>query len=326
MNPESLPFFICPACGASLQASASNGAPIADGTITCGGCSAVYPVVRGIPRFVPKKNYADSFGFQWNIHRKTQIDSYTGLSISRDRVFGVTGWPENMEGETILEAGSGAGRFTEILASTGATLFTFDLSSAVDANGANNGNNKNVTFFQASIYDIPLRKESFDRVFCLGVIQHTPDPERSFKNLVSYVKPGGRIAIDVYDTRISAYFHWRPILRPITKRMNKERLYRIISAAVPVLLPVSIFLRKVAGRIGVRLLPIAEYSNLGLDYELNKQWSILDTFDIFSPAHDHPQSINTVRRWFEEAGLTDINVRFGPNGVVATGLKSVSAD
>ena len=53
-----------------------------------------FPVINGIPRFVPAENYADSFGFQWNIHDKTQLDSYTGFPISHDRVFGVTGWPK----------------------------------------------------------------------------------------------------------------------------------------------------------------------------------------------------------------------------------------
>ena len=28
-----------------------------------------------ILRFVNKKNYADNFGYQWNIFRKTQIDN-----------------------------------------------------------------------------------------------------------------------------------------------------------------------------------------------------------------------------------------------------------
>jgi len=34
-----------------------------------------------------------------------------------------------------------------------------------------------------------------------------------------------------------------------------------------------------------------------------KEWVILDTFDMFSPEHDHPQRIVTVRRWFEEYGM-----------------------
>ena len=43
-------------------------------------------VVKGIPRFVNSDEYASSFGLQWNFFRRTQLDSFTGLSISRDRL------------------------------------------------------------------------------------------------------------------------------------------------------------------------------------------------------------------------------------------------
>jgi hypothetical protein len=38
----------------------------------------------------------------------------------------------------------------------------------------------------------------------------------------------------------------------------------------------------------------------------------LDTFDMYFPAHDHPQSIATVRSWFEAVGFVDVSVRYGP--------------
>mgnify|MGYP001212172931 CR=1 FL=1 len=34
-----------------------------------------YTVLGGIPRFVPRSNYADNFGMQWNHFRKTQLES-----------------------------------------------------------------------------------------------------------------------------------------------------------------------------------------------------------------------------------------------------------
>ena len=48
------------------------------------GCR--FPVRGGIPRFVPKNNYASSFGLQWKKYQKTQLDSYTGHPISADRL------------------------------------------------------------------------------------------------------------------------------------------------------------------------------------------------------------------------------------------------
>jgi hypothetical protein len=73
------------------------------------------------------------------------------------------------------------------------------------------------------------------------------------------------------------------------------------------------------GKIGARLLPIVEYSHLGLPYALNKQWAILDTFDMYSPLYDFPQSIEEVKKWFEDAGFLDIDVTYGSNGIIGRG-------
>ncbi len=161
-----------------------------------------------------------------------------------------------MDGVRILEAGSGAGRFTEVLLRTGADVYSFDYSSAVDANYANNGGAENLSLFQGNIFNIPFAERSFEKVFCLGVIQHTPDPELAFKSLARQVKPGGELVIDVYTKRLVSLLHWKYFLRPITTRMDKKQLYRFICSVVPLLLPITIALRKAGGRFGAKLSPI----------------------------------------------------------------------
>lgn len=267
-----------------------------------------------------RDNYAGSFGFQWNKHARTQLDSHVGLPISADRVRLATGWPARLDREVILEAGSGAGRFTEVLLKTGATILSFDFSLAVDANARNNGAAPNLLLFQGNIFSIPCPAQSLDRVFCLGVIQHTPDPERAFKSLASRVKPGGQLVIDVYAKTWVSMLHWRFLLRPITKRMRKEHLYELLARWVPPLVPVSATLRKLFGRAGARLLPIAEYSYMGLPPQTNCEWAVLDTFDMLSPKYDLPQSAATVRKWFDAVGFQRVEVFRGPNGVIARGI------
>lgn len=325
MKLESLKLYRCPSCRSgqiSLEIeSHAEDDWVEEGMIACGKCAAQYRITRGLPRFVPEANYADTFGFQWNIHARTQLDSYSGLPISRNRVFGVTGWDGDLRGQRILEAGSGAGRFTEVLLSTGADVVSFDYSTAVDANNNNNGASRNLNLFQGDIFNIPLEPASFDKVFCFGVLQHTPDPAAAFASLTRYVRPGGVLAVDVYTRNFAAWMQWKYFLRPITKRMKKQTLYRLIESLTPALIPVARVLRRIAGRAGARLVPIVEYGHLGLPPELNLQWAILDTFDMYSPAHDHPQSLTDVRLWFESAGFIEIDVRYGPNGVVGTGRK-----
>jgi hypothetical protein len=52
---------------------------------------------------------------------------------------------------------------------------------------------------------------------------------------------------------------------------------------------------------------------------------LLDTFDMMSPAHDHPQTLATVRRWFDEAGFEAIEVKPGYNGVEGRGRRPRAA-
>lgn len=74
------------------------------------------------------------------------------------------------------------------------------------------------------------------------------------------------------------------------------------------------------GRAGARLLPIAEYSYMGLPPEANREWAVLDTFDMLSPQFDLPQSAGTVGAWFEAEGFTNVEVFRGPNGIIARGI------
>ena len=325
MKISDLEKLCCPGCGngaiAVAESVVGDIANVVEGTLRCCFCKAAYTVKGGIPRFVSNENYATSFSYQWKRHRQTQLDSFSGMSLSRDRLFAVSGWPQRMEGDRILEAGSGAGRFTEVLLRTGADVYSFDYSSAVEANHENNGARLNLHLFQADIFKIPFPPASFDRVICLGVLQHTPDPRGAFASLAQHVRPGGELVIDVYRRNLASLLHWKYLLRFVTRRMDQQTLYDVIKRVTPRLVPISAFLRARLGRAGMRLIPILQYAHWGLPPHLNEQWAILDTFDMYSPAHDHPQSMRAVRAWYCDAGFQDIVVKPGPNGVVAKGVK-----
>lgn len=324
MNIAVLGFFRCISCTSSswtLLAAESLGKDIVQGLLLCQECAASYPIRDGIPRFVSGENYSQSFGFQWNRHAKTQLDSYTGQPISEKRLFDTTGWPGDMSGEVILEAGSGAGRFTEVLLATGAKVLSFDYSSAVEVNRHNNGHIPSLHLFQADIYNIPLQLASFDKVLCMGVLQHTPDPRRTIKSLARYLRPGGELVVDVYKKSLTSLLQWKYLLRPLTKRVNQEALHEAIVWAMPSLLPIARSLRRLAGRAGARLVPIVEYSHLGLPSSLETDWAILDTYDMYSPTHDHPQSAQALKQWFREAELVEIVVQPAPNGLAGRGRR-----
>lgn len=269
------------------------------------------------------KSYVEGFGLEWELHGHTQYDSYTKTNISATRLFKETGWNRELKGEHILEVGSGGGRFTEILASTGASITSIDYSTAVKINRKYNGAKKNVTILQADIYNLPVKKHHFDKVLCIGVLQHTPDPEKSFKEIVKYMKVGGELVIDIYaDKGLKTRLNTKYWVRPITKRIPPTQLYVLCKTYVNTMWPVARIIHKIpkAGKIINWSLLIADYrGSYDLPEHLLKEWAILDTFDMLSPRYDKPQTIKTVWRWFREAGLKEVEVKYGYNGIEGKG-------
>jgi 2-polyprenyl-3-methyl-5-hydroxy-6-metoxy-1,4-benzoquinol methylase len=286
-----------------------------------------FPVARSIPRFCPPENYAKSFGYQWQTFYETQLDSRSGWDRrSERRLFEETRWPRDLRGQRVLEAGSGMGRFTEVLAGTGAEIFTFDYSTAIDANHANNSRFANVSFAQADIYAPPYEPCSFDKILCIGVIQHCPNPKQAFMSLVRFLKPGAEIVIDIYRLSWKSLFMGKYYLRPLVRRLPPAAQHAVVRAHMAWAYPLTSVLHRVAGlrvgRYASMALALADFRGLpDFDERLAREMSELDTLDMLAPRYDRPQTLQTVRSWFEEADLADIVVAPGYNGVEGRGRR-----
>lgn len=331
MKEEHLKLIVCPKCSGDLELfniECDQDNRIKAGELRCSACDAVYPVIDYIPRFVSLDNYANNFGLEWAKHAATQYDSYSGKSISETRFFEETKWDRNLEGQYILEVGCGSGRFTEQAASTGAMVVSIDYSYAVRANYALNGKKSNVFIAQADVYNMPFRKNFFDKLFCFGVLQHTPDPQKAFLLLPNYLKRGGNIVIDVYKkiSGIRGLFQTKYWVRPLTKKIRPELLYKISSNYVKFMWPMSQLIHKLPyGRQINWLLLVADYRDVyDLSEDILKEWAVLDTFDVLSPVYDNAQTLETVRQWFNKSNLSEVEVHYGYNGIEGRGKKSES--
>jgi len=268
--------------------------------------------VRFIPRFVPEENYADNFTIQWRRFRQTQLDSHSGVPISEQRFFAQTAWnPTDLDGALVLDIGCGAGRFAEVALACGAEVVAVDYSGAVDACRENHLLHPRIHVIQGDIYALPLRAGAFDYIYCLGVLQHTADPAGAFSCLPGFLRPEGRLAVDVYPKTGMEWLWPKYWLRPLTKRIEPGRLFRIVEAVAPMLLAVSRLIGSMP-RIGRKLkylVPVANYEGVyPLTGEQLAEWAVLDTFDMLAPAYDQPQRDEVVRGWFERAGLLDVEV------------------
>ena len=294
------------------------------------GCQI--PVVNGIPRFVLSDMYASAFGRQWNAFRKTQLDSFTGTTISKDRLTRLLGGSLNIEGKNILEVGCGAGRFTEILLNAGANVFAADLSLAVEANYENNKEYPNYFVCQADLLNLPVYPEQFDVVLGIGVVQHTPNPEKTIVTLCSYVKSGGILIIDHYTYDYPVILS-RRLLRSFLLRISVDFGLWLCKTLVAILWPIHEVLWKYRDyRILDKLRSIFLYISPVVDYhdsypqllpEHLRSWAILDTHDTLTDVYKHLRNAEEISNCLRECGMINIKTIYAGNGVEAWARKPV---
>jgi SAM-dependent methyltransferase len=310
--------------------------PAGDGPIECPrGCH--FPRVRSIPRFVSSDNYAAAFGSQWKAFRRTQLDSYTGATISRDRLQRCVGGSlDTLRGKLVLEAGCGAGRFTEVLLQSGARVFACDLSEAVEANHDNCGGAPGYFCCQADIARLPVKPGQFDWVICLGVIQHTPDPEKTLFSLARQLKPGGWLVVDHYTGKVLLK-ETQTVLRRFLLSRSPEFTLRFCGALVGLLWPLHRYcwrIRATRSRLlrllraaFLRLSPVFDYHPIypQLEERLLHSWAVLDTHDALTDRYKHTRTLEEITAALGALGLSEITAAYGGNGVEARARKPAPA-
>lgn len=294
-----------------------------------------FPIIRRIPRFVAADNYAGAFGDQWNRFPRTQLDSHSGLPRSEERLARcMRGRLAEVSDRRVLEAGSGAGRFTEVLLKHGAILDSFDYSSAVEANLTNNGDSERLALAQGDIRQPPFPQESYDFVVCLGVIQHTPDPEESIRSLWRMVRPGGALVFDHYRWKLRNYLP-PPIgvggngYRHYFLRLPREQQFDAVKRVFDFWFPLVWRWRKsrLLQFALARFTPIVNYyPHFGLkDRDMYYEWMLLDTHDAMTDVYKHRRAPRSIRRTLEALGAVHIEVTMGGNGVEAYAEKPLAA-
>lgn len=278
-----------------------------------------------------KNDYNKSFGYQWNIFKKTQLDSFTKLSLSYNR-FKCTNWDiKELENKNLLEVGSGAGRFTELFLKTKCYLFTFDSSDAIFANFENNKININDQsfFIKNSLENDIFLDNCFDYIFCYGVIQHTKNPFDSLSYLIKKLKKNGKLSVDFYRKRYIPYAWSLPkyLWRPITRRIDKKLLLGIIKFYIPKYLKLDTFIKKKFGSklgnliCGIIPIPCWNYYFLDINDKLKEEWAILDTFDALSATYDYPLKIHQIEKFIKKIENIEYQLFYGSNGIVLNILK-----
>lgn len=131
-----------------------------------------------------------------------------------------------------LDAGCGRSAFPAYLARQGVRMFGVDINGT--ALHILRGHGVSVTL--GSLDALPYQDESFDQVFCISVLEHTPDPLRCFDELWRVTRKGGILTVT------ADYAPWGLPPRTVAagRVMDHALLRRVVGAGsvVPVETPV----------------------------------------------------------------------------------------
>jgi SAM-dependent methyltransferase len=242
-----------------------------------------------------------AYGLQWNQFRIIRPDedrvtfrNRTGLDHAA------------LENQVVLDAGCGMGRYLRIAAESGAALIVgLDLSLAVVAARELTATLSRVAVVRGDLLKLPFPPGSFDHIYSLGVLDHTPNPRAAFLGLARLLKPGGRIAIWVYPRQRAAVESMMNAQRAVSTRLPVgllEILCRLAS-------PVGALKRKLMSsrlraveRLGVAL----HLATIGVSMHPDDEVRICDTLDWYAPKYLSRHSFDEISDWFVEAGLVDI--------------------
>ena len=300
------PLLACPVCRADLRFVASSR------RLSCPeghGPEGGFPVENGIPRLLladarenPRaQRTIDAFERQWR--------SYGGLR----RIFGkdpdamagnLAGArmgariePDWYRGRLVLDAGCGHGRYLQAFARMGARVVGLDAGRGPEEAGVPHDDER-IAVVQGSVLAPPFRDQSFDLVFCDGVIHHTPDPEQAFRALARLVRPGGALYVWVYPREHALREALFSSVRMGTTRLPGYAV-RVLSFA---LAPLTLGVRSYSG------------TRLG-----NATWAECAQVihDWLAPPLQSHHTWEEVRGWAEAAGLADVEQLPVPVGITA---------
>lgn len=118
-------------------------------------------------------------------------------------------WAHKLDGEIpfecdVVDIGCGTGQLVNFLGlKEGRRMLGVDYSQhslELASSLRDKFNLSNVRFQRENILELSLPDESFDYVFCNGVLHHTSDPYGGFQHMVRICRPGGYVVVGLYNT------------------------------------------------------------------------------------------------------------------------------
>ena len=182
------------------------------------------------PWLYKKYDTQDLFGKLW-VERFNQkkIDSLSVLiDLLKRSGFNL----KFFKNKKILDIGCGSGRFTLAFAKLGAKLSVgVDLGDdglKIGKSIAKKNKIKNIKFYKSNVLKLPFKKNSFDFVFCKGVLHHTGNTYRGLSELKRVLKKNSNAFIYLYGSG-GIFWRTRKLMRNVMKKIPYDYTIRILN-------------------------------------------------------------------------------------------------
>lgn len=241
-----------------------------------------------------------AYSLQWNRFRIVRPEEDAATFRNRTGLD-----PSALSGVRVLDAGCGMGRYLRIVGESRAKIVGLDLSGAVEAAKDLTQDFPNVSVIRGDLLRTPFARQTFDHIYSLGVLDHTPDARRAFLELARLLKPGGRIVIWVYAREKPRLERVMDVHRAISRRLP----IGVLVAMSRLMSPVGAWKRrmmaspwKLVERAGVAL----NVMTIGVSMHPDAEVRVCDTLDWYAPRYLSRHTVEEVFGWFLEAGLVDV--------------------
>ncbi len=225
MKVELLEKLVCPKCFHELkpdQNTALIDNIIIDGSLICENCLASFHVRDGVPIFSPTTSFEpvkNSFDAQWKLKLKGAFESDNQAYLQNSDTFinrledDITQLKSDVQ--FFIDVGCGSCTAIHALAQANPDIQFIAVDFA--ANSLREISKKstlnNVHYISADLSELPFTDRSFEVVWSIGVLHHTPSTSNSFKSVSRLTKPGGVFRTFIYiEDNSSVWYLIRDVL------------------------------------------------------------------------------------------------------------------
>jgi 2-polyprenyl-3-methyl-5-hydroxy-6-metoxy-1,4-benzoquinol methylase len=338
MDVQLLNYLQCPRCQRvfSLRIFWKQGEDIEEGILHC-QCGDFYPIIRGIPRFVPEalarnRDYAERHAHMLESlaqksPRTSLVQAPKRLSTQSPRFARLVAhafelrhfdmnernfvrlaglYPEEIKGKTVLDAGCASGCFASYAARCGAVVIATDRRPWIDLARQASPPAANLFWLQAEVSRLPFRRHQFDFIYSMGGLSDARDDRAALRALVAHLAPDGRISVRLHRKMGIIRELINGVQRRLTTAMPASLLLFLCGAAVPVGFLKKYLRQHDPAKAGHTLGRFLDHCTPGISVDTDSQMRIVETFQWYGEKYQWHRTFEEIREVLQGEGFRGV--------------------